>query len=410
MVTSFVRGLFALTLGFSCGMPAFAADPPAVPPPTAPAPAAPAPAAEAPEFNPLTIPQTAELKPLLEYIDQVGRWQPTLTPDMRQNPEAMAKAKAQFAGSRIAMVTAIDKALALKPEDSARNELLHAKLDALRFVNMLSDDEKQKKQAEDDFEKLTESLLKDKDQELAKYAFKIMLMIRMNHFADGSSKEPAEKLIADIMAAVDSDENRLEGMMVANNVTYLLEMKGQYEAAKAMFNAILRNAAKVPDPRMQKQLTVKAEEGLQRLSLIGQAPEVKGTTLDGKPFDLASLKGKVVLIDFWATWCGPCRAELPNVIKNYEQYHKAGFEVVGISLDDKKDALDAFFKDQPLPWTTLFNPDEATRGFDDPIAAKFFVNAIPATYLIDRTGKLVHMNVRGERLGELLKSMFPEVK
>ena len=67
--------------------------------------------------------------------------------------------------------------------------------------------------------------------------------------------------------------------------------------------------------------------------------DLKGTLVTGKPFDPESLKGKVVFVDFWATWCGPCRAELPNVKRNYEKYHDKGFDVIGISLDDDRDGL-----------------------------------------------------------------------
>ena len=119
-----------------------------------------------------------------------------------------------------------------------------------------------------------------------------------------------------------------------------------------------------------------------------------GTTVDGKPFDFASTKGKVVLVDFWATWCGPCRQEMPNVKESYTKHHAEGLEVIGISLDQDKEALTKFLADEAIPWTQLFDG----KGWKNAIATQYQITSIPATYLIGRDGKVIASNLRGDDL------------
>jgi thiol-disulfide isomerase/thioredoxin len=138
------------------------------------------------------------------------------------------------------------------------------------------------------------------------------------------------------------------------------------------------------------------------LDLPGQTLEIKGTTVDGKPFDLTELRGKIVLIDFFTTWCGPCRAELPNVRSTYERYHDRGFEVVTISLDDDRDALNNFLKAEAVPWTMLYDGPWS----DNPNAIYYGVSGVPDLILIDKQGKVVSNGWEGEKwrakLSELL--------
>ncbi len=144
---------------------------------------------------------------------------------------------------------------------------------------------------------------------------------------------------------------------------------------------------------------------IERKTAVGSpAPEIELTDVDGKPRKLSSLKGKVVLIDFWASWCGPCRKENPNVVAMYSKYKDKGFEVFSVSLDkDRESWVKAIAKDN-LSWP---NHVSDLKYWKSAGAVAYGVTAIPFTVLVDKNGRIVAKKLRGEELenkvGELLK-------
>ena len=138
---------------------------------------------------------------------------------------------------------------------------------------------------------------------------------------------------------------------------------------------------------------------------VGNPLELSFTAVDGSKVDLKDFAGKVVLIDFWATWCGPCVAEVPNLKKVYETYHAKGFEILGISLDDKKEDLLAFTKKHEMPWPQYFDG----KHWNNEISFRFGISSVPTAWLVDKKGVLRHTDVRTYDLESAVQKFLKEL-
>jgi len=142
----------------------------------------------------------------------------------------------------------------------------------------------------------------------------------------------------------------------------------------------------------------------QKKTSVGvEAPDFTMNDPEDKPVKLSSLRGKVVMIDFWASWCAPCRQENPNVVKLYNQYHAKGFEIIGVSLDKDKTNWIQAIKDDQLSWIHVSD----LQYWQNAVARLYGVNAIPQTYLLDKDGKIIAKGLRSEQLAAKLNELFP---
>jgi thiol-disulfide isomerase/thioredoxin len=153
-------------------------------------------------------------------------------------------------------------------------------------------------------------------------------------------------------------------------------------------------------------ITDQAADPLQ--ALVGKPLPLSGYTMDGSPLEMANYKGKVVLVDFWATWCGPCRREIPNIMQNWNKYHEKGFEVIAISVDQDREALRAFLAQEQPPWTVVEDRHPRNKQL---MGTKYGIRGIPAFLLLGKDGLVAAVNCRGplleKQLSRLLRGADP---
>lgn len=145
-------------------------------------------------------------------------------------------------------------------------------------------------------------------------------------------------------------------------------------------------------------------ETMKKLKIGAEAIYFKTTDIAGKEISPTDYRGRVVLLDFWATWCAPCLAEMPNVKKVYSTYHEKGFDIIGVSMDNNRDALDSYLKEQNVTWRQIYDG----KGWQAEVGQRYAVSSIPSTFLIDKQGRIRYKNLRGNELEKAVEKLLKE--
>ena len=227
-----------------------------------------------------------------------------------------------------------------------------------------------------------------------------------NAMSTGNTSE-ADKAKIDYQALVDNNKVYTKNFVKEHSSSVVSPYITLFQLADQIDVAELDSIAGKFAPELSNsEYVIKIKELIQeqKKTAIGAvAPDFTMNDPDGKPISLASFKGKIVLVDFWAAWCGPCRQENPNVVKLYQQYHSKGFEILGVSLDRTKDDWLKAIKDDNLTWTHVSD----LQFWQNAAARLYGVNAIPQSFLLDKDGKIIGKGLRGEQLANKLMELFP---
>lgn len=233
-----------------------------------------------------------------------------------------------------------------------------------------------------------------------------LLEMQQNYSVAVSSgnTDEADRLRIDITEATNDFFTYVENFVAENNSSVVAPfLTLSVLASQELDYNELESIVSSFSPELDETIYMKELNSYMNTKVGAIAPDFTQNDPDGNPITLSSLRGKYVLVDFWASWCGPCRDENPNVVENYNKYKDKGFDIIGVSLDRDRDSWLKAIEDDKLTWHHVSDLDY----FDNDVAVLYKVNAIPSSFLLDKEGRIIAKDLRGDALNEKLAELMP---
>src|SRR5262245_48287938 len=345
---------------------------------------------DAPAKNPYLPRKGMSVEDLQAYIER-----------MQEAPESIRNRPGFAEG----MAVAAERILDSNPKGRLRTFAVSHLLDALHQSADLHDDQA----ADARLAELAAKYAEDSDKKIASLAALYALEQRVLK-ADDLDQEKLTALLDDVKTALVGKDLDVRHIRLASATVHAINaLKDDAEATRRLkdFSALFAASSNTELARYGRKLANTAGREMKPSEWIGKPMELAGVSTEGAKFDISQYKGKVVLVDFWATWCGPCRAALPDLKDTYEKFHQQGLEVVGVSLDRELSDLTQFIDKEKIPWINLVG-EEKEGEIKFPLAEKYGILGIPTTFLVSRDGKIATQVLGAQDLTKQIEKLIAE--